>query len=78
MHPADIKAAINKAGTNQAEIAQSLKGRKVSPSAVWSVIHGVSRSADIAQQIARITGMPVAKLWPGKYPQIEGRTARRG
>lgn len=78
MHPADIKAAVEKAGTSQAELARTLKGRAVSAGAVWAVINGKSASAEIAHHIARAIGLPVDKLWPGKYaaPQPK-RGARR-
>jgi lambda repressor-like predicted transcriptional regulator len=81
MHPADIKAAIEKAGITQAELARTMKGRSVSAGAVWAVINGQSKSAEIAQHIARTLGKAVHDLWPGKYPQLQHRghrAARRG
>lgn len=77
MHPADIKAAIEKAGSSQAQVARSIKGRTVSPSAVWAVINGNSRSAVIAQHISLVTGLPVHAMWPGKYPSLQ-RPVRGG
>jgi len=74
MHPADIKALIEKAGQSQASIARSVratKGDHVSQAAVHHVIRGLSKSRRIAQQIARVTGVPVSQLWPGKYPGLE-------
>jgi lambda repressor-like predicted transcriptional regulator len=75
MHPADIKAAIQKAGSSQTAIARSLSGRagrgSVSPTAVHAVVHGMQRSQRIAQRISQVTGIPVATLWPGAYPLAE-------
>lgn len=64
MHPADIKAAIEKAGTTQAAIARELE---VSGVHVWQVVHGRSQSQRVADAISRVTGIPVKKLWPGVY-----------
>lgn len=68
MHAEDIKAAIRKAGCTQAEIARALK---VSRMAVGHVVANHGKSRRIAQRIATVTGIPVAKLWPGKYPDLE-------
>lgn len=73
MHPADIKAAIQKAGSSQADVARTLKPA-VTPSAVWAVINGNSRSAAIAQHISRVTGLPVHSMWPGAYPGLAPRS----
>lgn len=67
MHPADIKAAIAKAGSTQARIAASLK---VTASAVGNVIHGASRSAAIAHHISQVTGIPVRSMWPNAYGRL--------
>lgn len=64
MHPADIKAAIEKAGTTQAAIARELD---VSGVHVWQVIHGRSQSQRVAETISRVTGISIRKLWPGVY-----------
>lgn len=71
MHSADIKALLAKAGASQADIARKVKGRHgnaVTPSAVSAVVLGLSKSAAIARQISRVTGVPVEQLWPNKYP----------
>jgi lambda repressor-like predicted transcriptional regulator len=68
MHPADIKAAIEKAGSSQAAIA-SRAG--VTKGAVSRVVYGHVVSARIASEIKAATGIPVAQLWPGKYPLLE-------
>jgi lambda repressor-like predicted transcriptional regulator len=67
MHPADIKAAIEKAGSSQRDIADECD---VSPSAVAHVIHGRGTSTKVAQAVARITGLAVSALWPGKYDSV--------
>lgn len=64
MHPEDIKAAIRKNGSSQAEIARSLR---VSATTVSLVIHGRSTSKRVARKIASIAGLPPSQLWPGKY-----------
>lgn len=64
MHPADINAALLKAGANQTRIAEAYK---VSCNAVSSVIHGRMKSSRLAKAISKITGIPVNTLWPGKY-----------
>lgn len=64
MHPADITAALKKAGSSQTAVARSLG---VSQAAVWYVINGKKKSARIARRVARTTGIPLALLWPGRY-----------
>jgi lambda repressor-like predicted transcriptional regulator len=64
MHPADINAALLKAGANQTRIAEK---HNVSCNAVSSVIHGRMKSRRLANAIAKVTGIPVNTLWPGKY-----------
>jgi lambda repressor-like predicted transcriptional regulator len=74
MHPADIKALIKKAGQSQSEIARKLPGRggrTLTVGSVYLVIEGQSKSSRIAQHISKLVGVPVGKLWPGKYPEIE-------
>lgn len=64
MHPADIRAALIKAGSNQAGIARQLG---VSHNAVSLVVHGSTKSARIARAIAKATGISIHTLWPGRY-----------
>lgn len=64
MHPADIKAAIEKAGSSQRDIAHECK---VTPSAVAHVIYGRGTSLKVAEAVARVTGYAVSTLWPDKY-----------
>lgn len=64
MHPADIRAAITKAGTTQAAIAQQLH---VSAGAVWNVVNGKGRADAIAQHIADLVQIPASTLWPSVY-----------
>jgi lambda repressor-like predicted transcriptional regulator len=74
MHPADIKAALEKAGSNQVKVARSVRGRAgraVTGAAVRQVITGHSKSRAIASRISTVTGIPVSQLWPGKYPDLE-------
>ena len=83
MHPADIKALLEKAGATQVAIASAVHGRDgkgVSRAAVHHVIRGLSRSQAIARHISQVVGQPVSRLWPGKYPEIEASEGivRRG
>lgn len=64
MHPADIQAALKKAGKSQADIARELR---VTPATVSEVIHGLTTSRRIANHISKITGLSLSKLWPGRY-----------
>ncbi len=64
MHPADIQAALIKSGYSQARIASDLE---VSHNAVSLVIHGRTKSARIAKEIAKLTKIPLNVLWPGRY-----------
>lgn len=64
MHPADINAALIKKGSSQSEIARALS---VSPMGVSQVVHGRSKSRRIADAIAKITGISIHTLWPGRY-----------
>jgi len=64
MHPADIKAALEKADSSQIEIARICD---VSDTAVNHVIYGRSTSRRIADAIAKKTGKPLSELWPGRY-----------
>jgi len=65
MHPADIKAAIEKAGSSQRAIALDCA---VTPSTVAHLIHGRGVSAKVAEAIAAITRLPLHQLWPARYP----------
>jgi lambda repressor-like predicted transcriptional regulator len=79
MHPAQIKAALEMAGHTQASIARSVTGRSggaVSSAAVHHVVRGLSQSRVIALRISEVTGLTVAELWPGRYPQLEAQQAR--
>jgi lambda repressor-like predicted transcriptional regulator len=77
IHPADIKHALAKAGVSQVDIAKALRrgaSGHVHKSAVSRVIAGSLISASIASGIAKACGLPVAQLWPGKYPDLEKTT----
>ena len=62
MHPAQIQAALKMRGITQTEVADQCDG--VTPTAVYQVIQGKSRSKRIEMRIAAITGMTLAELWP--------------
>jgi lambda repressor-like predicted transcriptional regulator len=71
MHPEDIKAALKKKGSSQVKVARTLK---LSRSAVAHVIEGRSKSRRIADEISRVTGIPIDELWPGKYDEPSDAT----
>jgi putative transcriptional regulator len=64
MHPADIKAALSKAGWTQAKVARQLGLSKMT---ICHVVRGTSKSAKVARAISAATGIPVGTLWPNKY-----------
>lgn len=72
MHPAQIQAALKMRGITQTEVADQCD--RVSPTAVYQVIQGRSRSKRIEMRIAALTGMTLAELWPQWYgPQAVRR-----
>jgi len=56
MEPADIKAAIEKAGTNQAAIARYLG---MTTGHIAQVVNKKVRSARVEAELQKITGRPV-------------------
>lgn len=68
MKPLDIRIALLRKGLNSRLIARDCA---VTDSTVSNVIHGRARSRHVATRISDLTGIPVAKLWPGKYPALE-------
>jgi lambda repressor-like predicted transcriptional regulator len=75
MHPADIKAALKKAGATAAAIARE---RGVSQPTVSEVILGNRRSAPTELRVAEITGLPLSHLWPQWYSPGPGAPEERG
>lgn len=61
MHPADVKAAITKAGSSMTDIAGELD---VSPQAVFHVVEGTKVSNRIRNAISQKIGIAVAEIWP--------------
>lgn len=68
MHPADIKAALQKRGYWMTDVA---RGLGITSSAVNLIVRGEKKSRRVALEVSRLTGIPVSRLWPGAYPQIE-------
>lgn len=64
MHPADIKAALEKQGVTQRSIADELD---ISDVSVNNVINGKATSQRIAKLIAAKIGKQVDDIWPGRY-----------
>jgi lambda repressor-like predicted transcriptional regulator len=69
MNPNDIKAAISKAGTTQAAIADHLG---ISKNSLWRVVNGTMRSARIEAELQKITGRPIytTKLARGRQKSV--------
>lgn len=74
MHPADIKAALQKKGQTSRSVAAYFHVRDGS---VSQIIHGRAKSKRIARRISQLTGIPVSRLWPGRYPSLELVELRR-
>jgi lambda repressor-like predicted transcriptional regulator len=72
MHPADIKAFLEKAGYTQIKLGKELQ---VSDVMVNHVIHGRHSSRRIAKRIAEITDKTLEELWPGRYPPKDSNKA---
>lgn len=64
MHPAQIKAALTIAGYKQTEAAQECG---VAPTTIGAVINGRSRSKQVEEWIAAVTGLALIDLWPQWY-----------
>lgn len=68
MHPADIKAALEKRGLNQKIIAKQLN---ISDVTVNGVIYGRITSRRIAEHISEKIGLDIETIWPGRYQNGE-------
>jgi len=68
MHPAQIKAALVMGGYKQIDLANELG---LSPNTVSAVVKGRSRSKQVEERIAAITGHSLAELWPQWYGEGE-------
>ena len=72
MHPADIKAALQKKGYTQTQVAAMALRRNghAHKSAISRVIAGDLKSAPLAKLIAGLVDMPVSEIWPNTYPHL--------
>ncbi|WP_430391092.1 helix-turn-helix domain-containing protein [Dyella sp. 20L07] len=64
MHPAQIKAALTIAGYKQTDVARECG---VAPTTIGAVINGRSRSKQVEEWIAHVTGKTLEDLWPQWY-----------
>jgi lambda repressor-like predicted transcriptional regulator len=64
MHPADIKAALEKRGVSQADLAHDLG---VSQPTISRIIRGETVSDRLMKGIAEAIGEHPAKVFPGYY-----------
>jgi len=62
--PKEIRVALIRAETSQAEIARKCN---VSPPTVSKVIDGTSVSHKVRTAIAEATGIDIRRLWPSTY-----------
>lgn len=74
MLPIDIKHAIERLGTSQAEIARA---HQVPASTVYAVIHGTGRSRRIEGAIAELLQQSPSELWPHWYGEPKATRRRR-
>lgn len=58
--PQEIKSCLTLQGITQVSIAKKLG---VSPALVSMVIHGKNTNDKVRQEVARIMGRPVRKIW---------------
>jgi Ner family transcriptional regulator len=76
-HPADIKAALEKAGWNLARIAREYGYANRSP---YAVLHRPWSQMELI--VSTLIGIPAAEIWPSRYDRrgrpIKSRTARVG
>ncbi len=73
MHPEQIKAELRMRGITASGLADSMDLTRM---AVSNVIHGRSKSRNIATRIASILGLTLDDIWPGRY--TESRSRPRG
>jgi len=64
MNPTEIRVALFRSGSSQAEIARQCK---VSPATVCKVIDGFVVSHRVRTAIADATGIDIRRLWPSTY-----------
>jgi lambda repressor-like predicted transcriptional regulator len=77
MHPADIKAALEKAGYSQTRLGHSFQPPRTRMT-ICNVVHGRTTSLEIARKISDVIGVSVMDLWPGKYDRrLEEEAAAR-
>lgn len=72
MHPADIKAELQKRGESCATVAADTG---VSRGTVSKVVNGRERSRRVALVIAAKLGKPASSIWPGQYAAKVARNA---
>ena len=72
MHPADIKAELQKAGSSCARVADEAEVKR---STVSKVVNGQKRSRKVAFIIAAKLGKPAHQVWPGQYAAKVARNA---
>lgn len=68
MSPLHIRAELLKRGYTLHAVADGLG---LADSTIGSVIYGFGNSRRVALEISRLTGIPVSRLWPGRYPRLE-------
>ena len=68
MKAVDIRIELLRRGYSNRKVAKALR---LADTTVSNVISGNGKSRRVAQKIASITGIPVSRLWPGSYPQLE-------
>lgn len=64
--PAERRAALHRAGWNGAMVAEHTG---VTPGLVSRILNDRGRSAQVEAHIARVTGLPLASLFPPSRPR---------
>ncbi|MDI3260065.1 MAG: helix-turn-helix domain-containing protein [Sinobacteraceae bacterium] len=72
MEPVEIRIALLRAGYTQSRVARELG---LHPNTVQTVVSGAGTSRRVAKRISEVTGIPISKLWPGRYSAPARRRA---
>ncbi|WP_366918223.1 helix-turn-helix domain-containing protein [Algiphilus sp.] len=67
MKPVDIRIALLRKGVTNVQVANDLG---LSPKTVSNVIRGHGYSSRVARRLSEVTGIPVARLFPGRGQRV--------
>lgn len=72
MKPLEIRIALLRKGHTGSSVARDLG---LAQTTVSNVMHGYTWSSRVTKRIAALTGIPVAKLFPGGSAAVNARRA---